>query len=281
MRLAVVIPTPDVAPAPPVALLSGGFAERLGKASDMGYAGVELMVMDPAQVDAAGVRRMIADAGLEVAAIASGALTFAAKLTLLHQDASVRRRALDRLRRLIELAAQAGAPLVTIGSFRGWLRNQPGDGAAYLRSTLQEACAWAGEHSVRLVIEPLNRYEADAVLTAQEGLALIAQVGSPHLGLLLDTFHLNIEEADPAAAVRLAAEAGRLWHIHLGDSNRLPPGQGHFHFAAFVQALHQAGYNGYLSAELLAKPDADSAARLTASYMQAVLAASSVSPALS
>jgi sugar phosphate isomerase/epimerase len=267
LKLAVVIATPDVAPVPPVALLNGGFAQRLDKARSIGYDGVELMVMQPAQLDALETRRLVAAAGLEIAAVASGALTFAAKLTLLHQDASVRQQAHERLHALIVFAAQVGAPLVTIGSFRGWLRNMPGDGWPYLIGALQSASGWAGEHGVRLVIEPLNRYEADAVATAEQALALIAEVGSPHLGLLLDTFHANIEEVDAAAAATTAARAGRLWHVHLGDSNRLPPGQGHFDFAGFVRALRVAGYDGYLSAELLARPDPDTAARQTAEHI--------------
>ena len=120
-------------------------------------------------------------------------------------------------------------------------------------------------------MEPLNRYEADVAQTAQETIRLIADVGSPALGLLLDTYHANIEEASPCAAIRLAAAAGLLWHVHLGDSNRWPPGQGHFDFPAFISALQHVGYKGYLSAQLLSKPDADTAAQLTADYMLPLL----------
>jgi len=229
--------------------------------------------MDPAQVNAAEIRSMVGGAGLAVAAVASGAVAFAAKLTLLHQDMAVCERALQRLHDLIAFAAQVSAPLVTIGSLRGWLRVMPaGAGQAYLCATLQTACQWAGEYGVRLVIEPLNRYEADAVATAQDALDLISAVGSPCLGMLLDTYHVNIEEASPVAAASLAAKSGRLWHVHLGDSNRWPPGQGHFDFSSFVRALFAAGYTGYLSAELLGKPDPDTAARLTVEYMRQLLA---------
>jgi len=267
MKLALVLTTPEVQPAPPVALLTGTFTARLAKAKALGYDGVEIMVMDPAQANAAEIRGLLAGAGLEVAAVASGALAFAARLTLLNQDSAVSERALRRLHDVIVFAAQVGAPLVTIGSFRGWCRSVVGDGQAQLSSILRTVCGWAGEYSVCLVIEPLNRYEADAVNTAQQALDLIADVGSPNLGLLLDTFHANIEEPSPTGAVRLAAQAGRLWHVHIGDSNRWPPGQGHFDFAGFVRALHQVNYTGYLSAELLGKPDPDAAARLTAAHM--------------
>ena len=62
--------------------------------------------------------------------------------------------------------------------------------------------------------------------------------------------------------------AGRLWHVHLGDSNRLPPGQGHIDFAGIVTTLREIGYLGYLSAELLPRPDPDTAAASTINYMR-------------
>jgi sugar phosphate isomerase/epimerase len=122
-----------------------------------------------------------------------------------------------------------------------------------------------------LVLEPLNRYESDIVNTTAEGLELIEQVGHPSLGLLLDTFHVNIEEASVYDCFRLAMAAGRLWHVHLGDSNRLPPGEGHLDFAGIVSTLAEAGYDGYLSAELLAKPDPDTAAERTIRTMRGIM----------
>jgi len=120
----------------------------------------------------------------------------------------------------------------------------------------------------RLVLEPVNRYEGDIVITAEEGLGLIDEVGHSHLGLLLDTYHVNIEESSLTEPFRRGMAAGRLWHVHLGDSNRLPPGQGHIDFPSIVAALSESGYQGYLSAELLARPDPDTAAEATIKYMR-------------
>ena len=189
----------------------------------------------------------------------------------MHSDAAVRRQALERLHDLIVFAGRIGAPLVTAGSLRGFARSMPGEAHATLRSALQTGCRWAAETGVRLLLEPLNRYESDAIPTAQAGLDMINEVGSPQLGLVLDSFHMNIEERSPNDALQLAAGAGRLWHVHLGDSNRLPPGRGHFDFAGFVLTLKQIGYSGYMSAELLGRPDPDTAARQTAEYMLPLL----------
>ncbi len=70
---------------------------------------------------------------------------------------------------------------------------------------------------------------------------------------------MNIEEASRTEPFRAALAAGRLFHVHVGDNNRLPPGRGLIDFATIVDTLHGAGYHGYLSAELLAEPDGDTA----------------------
>ena len=271
MKLATVVTTPEV-PAPvPVALLTGTFAERLEKAASLGYDGVELMALDPDQFDVAVVERQIRDSGLEVAAIGTGAQYLVDRLTLIAGDRETEVRAFGRVEKLVAFAARCGAPLVTIGSFRGKLA-WGGDGARErLLQTLRRCAETAAASNVRIALEPLNRYEADFVHTASEGMRLVDEIDHPAFGLLLDTFHMNIEEPDLAGSVRVAAS--RLWHIHLGDSNRLPPGGGHFDFGTLVDALHEIGYSDYLSAELLAQPDPDTAARLTIDAMRRLVPA--------
>jgi sugar phosphate isomerase/epimerase len=272
MKLSLATPTPEVNVPVPVALLTGSFAERLEKAARLGYDGVELMVVRPGELNARDIRARVAARGLEVAAVASGAIFLTEKLALLHADTQWRAQAVARLAALIDFAEAVGAPLVTIGSFRGrqaWL------GAGRARPMLIDLLRASAEHAagrgVRLVLEPLNRYEADIIVTAEQGLALIDEVGHSHLGLLLDTFHVNIEEDSLYDSFRQTMEAGRLWHVHLGDSNRLPPGQGHIDFAGIVATLREAGYRDYVSAELLAHPDPDAAAAATAAHMRPLL----------
>jgi len=277
MKLAVVISTPEVATPPPVALLSGSFQERLAKAAAIGYQGVELMCARPAALDPAWVARELRAQCLEAPAFGTGALFISEGLTLLHEDAEMRLAAMKRAEQLVDLAAavcqgtEGLGPIITIGSFRGRVATMggAGPGREALAAALVALARYAAKAGVRLALEPLNRYEADLLNTAEEALAFVAELGEENVGLLLDTFHVNIEEPDPNAAV--AQTRGRLWHVHLGDSNREPPGRGHFDFAAFVAALRQAGYNGYLSAELLARPDADAAARLTYCHMAPLL----------
>lgn len=269
MKLALATPTPEVKVPVPVALLSGAFAERLQKAARLGYEGVELMVVRPGELDIDHIRAQIAEAGLEVAAIGTGAIYLVDKVSLLAPDFEHSKQAAARLHALVEFAASLGAPLVTIGSFRGRLAWAGGKQArARLIEILRTAAEKAEDLQVRLVLEPLNRYESDIVNNANQGLALIEEVGHSHLGILLDTYHVNIEESSLTNPFRETMAAGRLWHVHVGDSNRLPPGQGHLDFPAIVTTLREAGYQGYLSAELLPRPDPDAAAEATIGYMR-------------
>jgi sugar phosphate isomerase/epimerase len=272
MKLSLAIQTPEVPVTLPVALLSGTLDEKLAKAARLGVEGVELMTTDPAALDRANLRAALRQHGLEAAAIASGGLGFALGLTLIHADPARSALAWARLRDLIDLAAELSAPVVTIGSFRGRLAAGGADAREHLIAGLREQGNYAGSRGVRLVLEPLNRYEADVILNADQGLAFIDEIGAAYVGLLLDTYHVNIEERSWTEPFRRVSAADRLWHVHLGDNNRLPPGQGLIDFPGIVQTLREVGYAGYLSAELLPRPDPDAAAEATVTYMRRVLA---------
>ncbi|MHB0879076.1 MAG: sugar phosphate isomerase/epimerase family protein [Anaerolineae bacterium] len=272
MELSLAIQTPEVDRVVPVALLSGTLEGKLDKAVALGADGLELMTSDPARLDAPSIRAQLARRGLAAAAIGSGAAAMAGGLALLAHEAEARVRAASRLGDLIRFAAAVGAPLVTIGSFRGRLATFDGDGRAYLAAVLAEAADRAAALGVRLALEPVNRYESDVVNNADEGAAFVCAVGHPALGLLLDTYHVNIEESSWTEPFRRLSAAGILWHVHLGDNNRLPPGRGLIDFAAIVATLHEVEYHGFLSAELLARPDPDTAARQTICYMRGLLA---------
>ena len=271
MKLSLAIQTTEVPKTVPVALLAGTFEEKLARAAYLGADGVELMPSDPAGLDADKIRVSLEQHGLEAAAIGSGAVAFAAGLTLLHANPVEADRAETRLRDLIRFASAVGSPLVTVGSFRGWAASFEMGGRERLFAIMCGAASFAESHGVRIAIEPINRYEGDLIANAAEGLAFVDQAGHSALGLILDTYHVNIEESSWTEPFQRVMSAGKLWHVHLGDNNRLPPGQGLINFPAIVANLHQIGYSGYLSAELLAKPDPDTAAVETLTYMRSLL----------
>jgi len=139
----------------------------------------------------------------------------------------------------------------------------------WMVEALGECCEAAAPLGVRLVVEPLNRYETALVNTAAEGLELIGRVNADNLGLLLDTFHMNIEEPSIEESMRLAGD--RMFHFHVADSNRWYPGAGHVDFPGILRVLDELGYRGYVSGEFLPMPDALTAAREAIGYLRGVL----------
>jgi 5-keto-L-gluconate epimerase len=271
MKLSICVQTDEVDRVLPVALFTGSFSERVRKAATFGADGVELMTVNPAALDAPAMRAALEQHGISVSAVGSGGIAFATGLTLLHADAGASARAQVILGELIELASALAAPLVTVGSFRGRLAAAGPGAREKLGEMLWSGAEHARREGVRLAIEPANRYEADFINNAAEGLAFVTEVGHPALGLLLDTFHVNIEEKSWKEPFVELMAAGVLWHIHIGDNNRLAPGQGMIDFAAVVRTLHDIGYDGYLSAELLARPDGDTAACQTLAHLRPLL----------
>ena len=273
MKLALTIQTPEVPVHVPVALLSGTLAEKLGKAARMGAAGVELITTQPASLDVSALLEQLGRNGLQVAAVASGGMAFAAKLTLLNSNPQSAALASQRLDELISLSASLHAPIVTVGSFRGRAVRDKERSLSELAGILRRAGGRAADAGVRIALEPLNRFEGDLLNNVAQGLAFLKELNHPAVGLLVDTFHVNIEETSWTEPFRQAMTAGKLFHVHLGDNNRLPPGHGLIDFAAILATLREIGYTGWLSAELLGIPDADTAGQQTIDNMSRLMEA--------
>jgi sugar phosphate isomerase/epimerase len=267
MRLSLTIQTPEVPVQVPVALLSGTLEQKLAKAARMGATGVELITTEPASLDINTLKALLDINRLQVAAIASGGMAFAAKLTLLNPDAQAAALARQRLDELIALASALHAPIVTVGSFRGRSLGDTNRSLDELAKILSQAGDRAAEAGVGIALEPLNRFEGDLLNNVAQGLAFLYELDHTAVGLLVDTFHVNIEESSWTEPFRQAMAAGKLFHIHLGDNNRLPPGKGLIDFAAILRTLKEIGYAGWLSAELLGKPDLDTAGQQTLDHM--------------
>jgi sugar phosphate isomerase/epimerase len=181
----------------------------------------------------------------------------------------VRSAAIERVKRHIDLAGELGA-LVIIGLVRGvhWKSVSQEQAEQWLLAAMGALCRHAEKGGVRIAVEAINRYETSLVNCAADGLALIDRVGSPALGLLLDTFHMNIEEADMRASI--SQTGSRLFHFHVADSNRWYPGAGHIDFKSLLSVLRRTGYAGFISGEFLARPDAEAAARKSYAYISSL-----------
>lgn len=266
MKIGLVICGPDMERGA-LALLSGTFEEKAAKAAELGYDGIELMVRDPAGLDWPAVKATLDRAGLEVPQVVTGELFGADGLCLVTADEDLRRRAEQRTQSVIDLAAHLGA-MVNIGRLRGrleWL-GDVSDPWTIAVGLLRQVADYAADRGVRIAMEPINRYETDFVFNATDGMRLVNELDCDNVGLMLDTFHMNIEDDSIEEGLRLAGD--RLWHVHIADSNRRYPGSGHLDFPAVFSTLKDMGYEGYVSAELLPLPDPDTAARKTIDFLR-------------
>jgi len=238
------------------------FEAACGKAAQLGFDAVELFAPEPEAVPSAEIRRLLDAHGLALAAVGTGAGWVTRRLQLCDADRQIRERAKTFIRSMIDYGGPFGAPAI-IGSMQGrWSADVDKPTALqFLTEALHELGDHARQYNVPLIYEPLNRYETNLACTVADGVALLQQTGNDNVKLLADLFHMNIEEADLAAAIREGQD--RIGHVHFVDSNRQAAGRGHMDFAPIAAALKDIGYDGYASAEAFPLPNSEEAARQT------------------
>jgi sugar phosphate isomerase/epimerase len=267
MKLSVVLSTHAAAFS--AVAFKGDFEANVEKIAGWGYDGVELAVRDPELVNAGQLRSTVTDHGLVVPAIGTGQAWGEEGLSFTSDDPSIRAAAIERIRNHIPLAARLDA-LVILGLIRGVTPNgQSHDQSMiYLVEAVKECASAAEGTAVRFALEPMNRYETDLIHSVAEGMDLIDRVGFENFGLLLDTFHMNIEEASIEDSIRICGD--RIFHFHVADSNRWYPGAGHLNFGSILETLEATGYGGFVSGEFMPLPDADSAAERGIAHLKSM-----------
>jgi sugar phosphate isomerase/epimerase len=223
----------------------------LGRIAAAGYDGVELPG-EPDRFPPAEVRRLLSQHGLAPLALTASCKVPETRRDLAHPDRTVRDDAVRYVLGCLRFAADIGAPVVQMLP-SGETRLSP-------MATRDEEWAWSVEGmrraareaerlQVRISVEPINRYEAYLVTTAEDAIAYVDEVASPWVGMTLDLFHANIEEPDIPKSILTAG--ARLWHMHVADTNRQGVGRGHLDLAAIVTALREARFAGGMVVEVV------------------------------
>lgn len=223
-------------------------------AARIGYDAVEITAALHTPVDTTPQRRREVKGYLRDAGITCSGLhyIFDGTLRLLSQDAEMMKKSVAYLNRVVDLAADFEAPTVIVGS-GGITRNfEPGWDRPKSIACMQEVLHTVGDHAeekgVILAVEAINRYETQFLNTMQEASEFVLQIDHPNVRTMADTYHMNIEEKDPADSVRKYGYL--LQNLHLADSNRMAPGDGHFDFESVVRALKDIGYSKVCSYEV-------------------------------
>jgi len=244
------------------------FQKIFEETSRMGYGGIELFVENIEGFNTQKVKGIADSKGMSVSSIDTSALFLKRGLSFTDADPRVREKATENVARYVR-AASALNSYVTLSLVRGCIR---GRNRKVIRRAIQcvrRCCQTAEDQGVVLLLEPLNRYEIDFVNTLEEAKRVVQEIGSESLGILADTFHMNIEEHSIEDSLLFARDI--LKHVHVADSNRLAPGMGHLNFERLVNVLRSIGYDRYLTVEIVPKPSMDIAFEKAAEFLRPLI----------
>jgi D-psicose/D-tagatose/L-ribulose 3-epimerase len=226
----------------------------------LGYDFVELLVPEPGEIDLGEARKALADAGLGVVLAARVNL----QRNLSSEDETSHRAGIDYLKYTADCAAGLGASIVggpLTGNPLVFAGRPPQPVSEEERLARKARCVAglkeAGDHAagagIVLAVEPLNRFESDVLCTTQQALELLDAVDHPAIKLMLDTFHMHMEEASISEAIRLAGV--RLVHFQANENHRGFPGTGSTDWIEVFRALHDIRYTGPISLEPFRRND--------------------------
>ncbi len=217
-----------------------------------GYDGVEISLMSDNVADYDAVRAGLRMHDLSVAC--STGLT--ERTDVSSPDPGIRRSGIEYLKRCLEIAAQLGSPILGGVTYAPWFSFPSETDLEPYRQrsaeSLREVAATADAVGVDLCVELLNRFETFMLNTVDQANAFIDLVDHPSVKIELDTFHMNMEEADLGAAIRTAGE--RLAHFQCAANTRAMPGNGHLDWDGIADALDDISYSGWLVVETFPNP---------------------------
>lgn len=219
------------------------------KIKKMGYDAVEIPVEDPGLIDAKKVREALAENGLEP--IVCGA--FGTSRDLTHDDPAFHQNSFDYIKACFEITAELGAKFLAgpmysaVGKARLVSPEQKKIEWERAVSNLHKVCKMAEAQGLEIALEPLNRFETDLINTAEDLMRLIQDINHPAAKVLLDAFHMNIEEPDIEKAILSVGE--KLIHVQVSENYRGTPGTGQTRWDAYKRGLEKVAYSGAVSIE--------------------------------
>jgi sugar phosphate isomerase/epimerase len=247
--------------------MRGPLEQSFATLQRLGYDGVELMVRDVSELQAASIKSAAAAHGLEIKAVSTGQLRKEDGLSLNDIDKDRRLLAISRTNAVVDFAGEFGAQ-VNIGTLRGHLpaAGSRQDAVDRARDSLGEIAVHALEKGVPIAIEPQCRYVVNWLNTVAETIEFIRSMSARNVKMLFDVYHAGMEEPSVFASMIVARD--RISWVQVSDSNRRAPGMGHVNFGEVMRVLQALGYNGYVSVECLPAPEAAIAAEAAIRHLR-------------
>lgn len=221
------------------------------RASGLGYTKLEI-AGSPEHYDTTQVRKLLKEYGLTC----WGSVTLMLEdRNLLAKDKAQRAKSVQYVKDVVRMVKELDGHMVSVvpGTVGKIVPDgRPEEEWQWAVDSLKQVYEYAEQSGILIGIEPINRFETYFINRGDQALALAQAVG-PNCGVCLDTFHMNIEEADMFEAIRRAK--GKLIGFHVADNNRMAPGMGNLNWSKILDTLHEVGYNEVLSVEFCAPLD--------------------------
>lgn len=248
--------------------IQDGIKERLKTLANLGYEAVELALRSPDEINIDEIKEFTHSYDIEIAGIATGRAYLEEGLSFSNSKKEIREKAMRRMKDIIRLTSELNSTALLFGLMQGRLDDKMEllQARRWIVECLQEGARFARQYGVEISIEPINRYELNYHNTIEEVKGLIDEIAEKNISLLLDSFHMNIEEASIYQSI--ISSKGYVGHVHLADDNKLAPGCGHLDFSEIIDALREIKYDKYLSVEILPQPDPDTAAQCAITYLR-------------
>lgn len=260
MRFCYQVATPDVAIADSVTAYQGPIERSLMKLAEYGFTGVEFMTSNPEKLDLPRIRDLADSLGIKVVLVCTGEIFGQLGLNYTSPEKKIREEAIRRSRDIIDMAAFFGAN-VNLGRIRGQYckelsREKTED---YAIQAFRELADYAEPQNVKLALEPVTIMQTNFINTVEEGVKMVDRVARSNFKLMMDIFHMNLEEKDLIQTIRDYSDYNI--HVHLADNNRRYPGNCGLDFKKIIQTFKECGYNGAFTTEIFQMPDQDEAAK--------------------
>ena len=267
MRLCYQVATPDVAIAPSVTAYQGPLEKSFSDLAALGYDGVEFMSIDPEKLSIKEIKELCKEYGMSVALVCTGEVFGQLHVSFTDQNSGKRMLAVEKVKQLTDFASALDAK-INIGRVRGcYLPDTVPKEQTYewLVESLTEISDYAAGKNVEVAIETVTILQINLLNTLKEAKQVIEKVDRNNLRLMMDTFHLNIEEKDVCSAIRDYADYNI--HVHLCDNNRRYPGNCALDFPRIITTFHETGYDSCFSTEIMQIPDMYEAAKRSMEYL--------------
>ncbi|MFV0321933.1 MAG: sugar phosphate isomerase/epimerase family protein [Alphaproteobacteria bacterium] len=270
MKLCYQVATPDVAIADSVTAYQGPLEKSFSELSAMGYGGVELMTLNPSALDWSFVKAEAEKNNLKVVLVCTGEIWGQLGLSYTDKDEIIRNEAIARTKEIIDFASFLGAN-INIGRVRGQycsaLTKEQTIG--YAIEAFREISDYAAPKNVNIALETVTIMQTNFINTLAQGADMVNRVNRANFRLMLDVFHLNLEEKNVIEAIKTYSSYNI--HVHLADNNRRYPGNCGLDFEEIISTFKQCGYEGAFCTEIFQLPSMQEAAKESICHLQPIL----------